>query len=325
MKNIISSLFPVVPSSSTSKRWVQNNAVRTIYFIFSLETSLGNYVLEKCELPYTAFIPKGLFERLLCRTLEWCSEPFNSEVDLSEFTLCKSHAILQAACHWFRVSLVAANHCVRVDVACGDDIHNFINFVRELCRRWRTVVSSGLQSLTMEPFVSYLGLPNHHLLLVPIRGVLAANPDSLRINRCNCTFHCFLSYRWGAGKRFVKSLYDHLTCGVVRGLRMRVLLDDTSFQTGDHFRQAFVESILATEVFVPLVTASSLDRLTRHDPQELDNLLIEWLTALLLLKFPDLDRNGSRFPLRFIVPICVVVRSQASYFTMVSSCQVLCR
>jgi hypothetical protein len=154
--------------------------------------------------------------------------------------------------------------------------------------------------------VSYLGLPNHHLLLVPIRGVLAANPDSLRINVRNCTFHCFLSYRWGVyDKRFVKSLHAHLTCGVVRGLDMRVLLDDTSFQSGDHFRQAFVESILATEVFVPLVIASSLDRLTRHDPQELDNLLIGWLAALLLLKFPDLDRNGSRFPLHFIIPICV--------------------
>jgi hypothetical protein len=182
------------------------------------------------------------------------------------------------------------------------------------------VASSGLQSLTMEPFVPYLGLPNHHLLLVPIRGVLAANPDSLSINRCNCTFHCFLSYRWGVyDKHFVKSLHAHLTCGVVRGLGMRVFLDDTSFQPGDYFRQAFVESILATEVFVPLVTASSLDRLTRHDPQEPDNLLIEWLTALLLLKFPDLDRNGSRFPLRFIIPICVEDRSQASYFTMVFS------
>jgi hypothetical protein len=101
MKNIISSLFPVVPSSLTSKRWIQDNAVRTIYFIFSLEKSLGNYVLKKCELPYTTFLPKRLFGKLLCRTLEWCSKPSTSKTDLSEFTLCKSHAILQAAGHWF--------------------------------------------------------------------------------------------------------------------------------------------------------------------------------------------------------------------------------
>jgi hypothetical protein len=322
MKNIISSLFPVVPSSLTSKRWIQDNAVRTIYFIFSLEKSLGNYVLKKCELPYTTFLPKRLFGKLLCRTLEWCSKPSKSEVDLSEFTLCKNHAILQAAGHWFRMSLVEANHCVRVDVVCGDDIRNFVSFVRELCRHWRTVASSGLQSLTVEPFVSYLGLPNHHLLLVSIRGVLGANPVPLRLSLTgeSCTFHCFLSHRWGAfDKRLMKSLHAHLTCGVVRGLGIRVFLDDTSFQAGDHFRQVFVESILATEVFVPLVTANAVDRLTRHDPQELDNLLIEWLTALLLLKFPDLDRNGSRFPLRFIIPICVEDCSQASYFTMVSS------
>jgi hypothetical protein len=130
MKYLIPSLFPVVPSSPTSKRWVQNNAVRTIYLIFSLEKPLGNYVLKKCEITYTTFLPKRLFEKLLCSTLEWCTEPSNSETDLSEFTLYKSHAILQAAGHWFRVSLVEANYFVRVDVACGDDICNFVNFVR---------------------------------------------------------------------------------------------------------------------------------------------------------------------------------------------------
>jgi hypothetical protein len=66
MKNLIQSLFPVVQFSSTLKRWVQDNAVWTIYVIFSLEKPLGKYVLKDCELPYTAFLPKGVSSNNSC-------------------------------------------------------------------------------------------------------------------------------------------------------------------------------------------------------------------------------------------------------------------
>jgi hypothetical protein len=114
---------------------------------------------------------------------------------------------------------------------------------------------------------------------------------------------------------------------MVRGQRARVFLDDKVFQTAEHFREAFVDSLLATEVFVPVVTVNALERMTRHDPHDVDNLLIEWLTALILKKFsgldndgrPGLDNNGRRFPLRFIIPICFNNRSNKSYFTLLPS------
>jgi hypothetical protein len=53
---------------------------------------------------------------------------------------------------------------------------------------------------------------------------------------------------------------------------------------------------------VSIISTNALDRMTCHNPQEVDNLLIEWLTALLLIKFQDLDSCGRLFPICFIVP-----------------------
>jgi hypothetical protein len=58
---------------------------------------------------------------------------------------------------------------------------------------------------------------------------------------------------------------------------------------------------------------------TCRSPQEVDNLLIEWLTALLLIKFPDLDSCGRLFPICFIIPVCLEDRSRRSYFSMSTS------
>jgi hypothetical protein len=100
---------------------------------------------------------------------------------------------------------------------------------------------------------------------------------------------------------------------------MRVLFNDREFRTAEHFRQAFLESILTTEVFVPIISTNALDRMTYHNPQEVDNLLIDWLTALLLIKFPDLVSCGSLFPICFIILVCLEDRSRRSYFSMSTS------
>jgi hypothetical protein len=216
---------------------------------------------------------------------------------------------------WFRMSWVSWSHCICLDVAAENAGPSCEDFINELWRRWRVAAAGGMQSITMAPFIPYMGQPDHHLLLVPFRGNVSTHTE-----RSANGFHCFLSYRWGkVDKLLVTALYEHLTGGMVRGHTMRVFLDDEVFRTAEHFRQAFVESILTTEVFVPIISTNALDRMTCHNPQEVDNLLIEWLTALLLIKFPDLDSCGRLFPLCFIIPVCLEDRSRRSYFSMSTS------
>jgi GTPase SAR1 family protein len=317
----IPALFPTAEASKKADKLVGD--VRTVYMFFTLEAPLIHEVLRECDLPIKGFLPKGLFDRLLCTTLDWCHETGS---DASEFTLCKSFAVLQAAGTWFRMSWISSNHCIQLDTAAGDGGMRTAAFVNELCQRWRSVATGGMQRLTVEVYVPYMGQPDHHLLLVPFHGKVLDNidlPGSVGLNGSGDRYYgyeCFISYRWGKfEKKLVTAMHEHLIGGMVRGQRTRVFLDDKVFQTAEHFRQAFVDSLLATEVFVPVVTVNALVRMTRHDPQEVDNLLIEWLTALILKKFPGLDNNGRRFPLRFIIPICFNNRSNKSYFTLLPS------
>jgi GTPase SAR1 family protein len=261
----IPALFPAAALLDKSNKLV--DGVRTIYMLVTLDEPPTRKVLRGCDLPSICFFPKGLFDRLLSATLVWCHETGG---DSNQFTLCKWSAILQAAGMWFRMSWVSWSHCICLDVAAEDAGPSCEDFINELWRRWRVAAAGGMQSITMAPFVPYMGQPDHHLLLVPFRGDVSTHTE-----RSANGFHCFLSYRWGkVDKLLVTALYEHLTGGMVRGHTMRVFLDDKVFRIAEHFRQAFVESILTTEVFVPINSTNALDRMTCHNPQEVDNLLV---------------------------------------------------
>jgi GTPase SAR1 family protein len=313
VKYFIPALFPVTAASTSAEKLLEGKAVRTIHLFFALNTELNNNVLREVDLPMAGFLPKGLFEKLLCTTLGWCYETHG---DVSRFRLCRSSAILQAAKIWFRVSWISTNHCIRIDAVVGENGPSVEAFVNELCRRWRAVTTGGLQVLAMEPLVAYMGQRNHHLLLVPFTqalGSCSGLPGGTGVN----DYHLFLSYRWGKlDKEFVTILYQHLAGAMVRGQSIRIFLDDKVLNSADRFQKIFFDSILVTEVFVPTVTTNALQRMVRHDPREVDNLLVEWLTALLLMKFPDADSNGGRFPLRFIFPICLNDRKGRGYFSL---------
>jgi hypothetical protein len=132
-----------------------------------------------------------------------------------------------------------------------------------------------MQSIIMR---LHAGQLDHHLLLVPFRGSVSTHTErSANVGSSN-GFHCFLSYRWGkVDKLLVTALYEHLTGGMVRGHTMRVFLDDEVFRTAEHFRQAFVECILTTNIYiyiyVSVIRTNALDRMTCHNLQEVGNLL----------------------------------------------------
>jgi hypothetical protein len=207
------------------------------------------------------------------------------------------------------MTAVPAKHCVKVDVI-GEDGVGFETVANELFKRWTVVVSGSLQSLVMAAFIPYLGQGESPLYLVPISVPLKvasygkegiSSTTTVGVVAGSSRYQCFLSYRWGElEKSFVTALHKSLEGGMVRGHNIRVFLDDKVFQEADRFQQVFFEAIFASEVFVPVVSPHALYRMTNHVPEEVDNLLIEWLTALLLYGFPVLC-NGS---LRKIYPVC---------------------
>jgi GTPase SAR1 family protein len=321
-KYLIPSLFPEAPSSlAAAKEWVEDKTTRTMYFVFSLANSVGKSILKESDLSCVGFLPKGLFSRLLCASLEWCHETSGNGIDLSQFTLCRSFAIMQVGGSWLRMTLVPANHCIRVDVVDGRAGADFPTVIDGLWHRWRTIVKSSYKSLTIMPFMPYLGHADYQLLFVPIalegtcpNATVVANMGSptTAVDK----YHVFLSYRWGDfEKQFVVDFYNHLRTGMVRGHQMRVFLDSSVFKKGDRLQKIMLVSVLSSEVFVPLVTPTALQRLICHDPQEVDSLLFEWLTALLLITYHDVgEQLGS--VLRYICPICFKGANGDGYFAV---------
>jgi GTPase SAR1 family protein len=322
-KYLIPSLFPAAPSSLIAKDWMEDSTVRTAYFVCSLDRALGKVVLRECDLPNYGFLPQGLYDRLLCAALEWCRASDTVEPVLPELTLCKSFAILKASGVWFRITLLPVKHCIQVDVVGGDTGVVFQDVITCLWRRWKAVVSSGSQAVCVFPFTPYVGQADHHLLLVPTATYKAYADPTAAVNVESCCissarYHCFLSYRWG-DKPFVTALHDHIVGGMGRGLRVRVFLDDQVFHAADRIQQIFFDSILNTEVFVPVVSPNAVLRMLTHNPAEVDNVILEWLTALLLIRFPDLHvHTNADHHLKYISPICFSGPAGGGYFAVMS-------
>jgi GTPase SAR1 family protein len=315
-KYLIPSLFPDLPSCPTSRKWAEDEPVRTFYMAFSLSKTLGKEVLKDGELAKVGFLPKGMFDRLLCSALSWCREASNNGTELTEFTLCKSFAILHAAGVWFRIVLIPAHHCIRIDVEEKTETC-FNTVVMGIWNIWKAVVASGVQALTMAPFIPFVGEVGRCELLVPMalfKAPFCAGVHAT-VKPSNSRYHCFLSYRWDdLDKLLVTVLHSYLKDFLVNGCKMRIFFDDATFKIADRLQKVFIASVVATEVFVPVISLASLKRMINYNEGEVDNLLMEWLTIILIDRFPALKTElGS--PLKFISPICI----KGGYFAVKGS------
>jgi len=87
----------------------------------------------------------------------------------------------------------------------------------------------------------------------------------------------FLSYRWGEhDQKFVKLIYDALLdCDYGY-----VFLDDRVIEVGNTLQDTFSKALITAKVFVPFCSHDALARMKTHNPEEVDNVLLEWILAL---------------------------------------------
>jgi hypothetical protein len=58
-----------------------------------------------------------------------------------------------------------------------------------------------------------------------------------------------------------------------------VFLDSQRLQYGEQFQEQFTKALANSLVVVPLITSAALQRMTTHDANTEDNVLIEWIVA----------------------------------------------
>jgi hypothetical protein len=67
-----------------------------------------------------------------------------------------------------------------------------------------------------------------------------------------------------------------------------VFRDKVRLQTGQQFRLEFITALTNSTVFVPVFSSAALDRMLKHNPAIVDNVLIEWLCAVVHYKMKRL-------------------------------------
>jgi GTPase SAR1 family protein len=340
---LVPALFPL--DDSVSKRidvvdrqaWAHGKPVTTVYVVFSLrKTLLGSGVRVK-DLAKHCFLPSGLFDRLLCTLLEWSQHC--GDIDPLTFQLKKNVAVMQIANVSFRLVWRSASNCIELNTTSLTPI----TLIRRLEKILTRLLKESIQSLYLQSAIlveetselAVADAPND--CLVPVTGCRAAVPagkfPSLVDNTEIVVDHAaiirqhpwltgaslvdpvdvFLSHRWGdCDDPFVSALNDRISDYVVAGSPLSVFYDVSHMKTGDRLNLEFFKGLLRTVTMVPIVSVNALQRILKHKPVNVDNILVEWLTALVLISYP----THFQVPLRTIVPLCFSDSSGYGYFSV---------
>ena len=117
------------------------------------------------------------------------------------------------------------------------------------------------------------------------------------------SYDVFISHRWDDNDDIVtKMLYDNFLGNYSIGCEYRavqVFYDDVRMRGGHQLQKVFGKALINSTVFVPIVCYSALQRMLTHDPQQVDNLLIEWMLALECMQYPTHSKVRGICPLIF--------------------------
>jgi len=109
----------------------------------------------------------------------------------------------------------------------------------------------------------------------------------LRIPEPFDKYMVFLSYRWMTFDSHCVSLIYDIFSNFLIGkdhTAVNVFLDKRLFQSGEHFQFIFVKALTQSCVLMPIVSADSLKKMISDDGSQFDNILLEWVVGLELVK-----------------------------------------
>ena len=289
-----------IGSTSTSSTLPPHSSITTS------ETKKMDSSYNATTLKSQGFLPHGMFEKILSRALIWSRDSNNTK---KGFLLHRNRVILFIGCQKIQMIERHDINCIQVDVQ-----GNALGIHHRLLIMLKAVISDCLQSLTITTLLPYVTIGTgtdvescHYFNLESVRNVFitqmgfpfdegwfSANEALKRysgwlihIKQCNDMekYDVFLSYRWGIyDSPFAMMLYDSLTLHTLTYEKNRALvsfLDRMRLVKGGQFQNDFVDALLKTMVFIPIVTFDSLQAMHRHDNTKVDNVLVEWWCALL--------------------------------------------
>jgi GTPase SAR1 family protein len=300
----------------------------TVFLVCSLSERVCRSTIQFNRLQDCCFFPGGLFSQLLCAVLDWSQLTLG--VDAAKFTLFSDMAYVSFANTEFRMLWKVTENVIQIDVAGGTPMTVFSRVAKLL----RKLIDESIQSLYFAGHVLHQPTSSSEAYLTPLVGTVSSMlaavgaVNDITVDRANVIeqhpwlcdtkrlhdgYDVFLSYRWGRDNEFVVALRDRLLDYAVEHRGLAIFIDKTEITVGQRFDMKFCRSLLHSEVLVPVISPTALERMMNPSTAETDNVLVEWLTAVVVLKFRA-QISGCR--LEKVVPLVICDRDGNEYFKM---------
>jgi GTPase SAR1 family protein len=300
-----------LPSSS--------NPSHSFSFIFTPSkdlTQMPTITLDDCS--KMGFLPSGLFEKLITKALTWSMNTSNYVSRGNLYNCYKNYAELAFGNQRFLMVADYSHHLITIHVVDGN---NPVSIHDRLRDQIQEIISECLKSLKFISALKYqIGNdPHHHQqqpnnsLLIRLNQIrsLVEKKTALSINipggrnllssqealqlygpwladfLSYNEFDLFISYRWGRyDSNFVKALFDRISLhSIDQSMRTaKIFLDVKRLQAGENFQMSIVHSLSKSLLIIPIVSSDALQRMITLQPTDEDNLLLEWICALELMK-----------------------------------------
>ena len=316
---LVPSLLPNVichPCVVNDQNWIAMQQIRSCYYIFCTDKKyLSKDKVDSRALKSQGFLPRGFMERLIGKAVKW-SQLTNIACIFDDEYLYQNYAHLSYGNQRFRLVCIPEINCIRLDVE-GEHpppIHDRISEQINICIKecmGSLYFGSFLRLDDMEELDERFTLVNLEAVrkdkyCIRYEGrLLDRKMFSSWVTSIETlpSYDVFISHRWDDNDDIVtKMLYDNFLGNYSIGCEYRavqVFYDDVRMRGGHQLQKVFGKALINSTVFVPIVCYSALQRMLTHDPQQVDNLLIEWMLALECMQYPTHSKVRGICPLIF--------------------------
>jgi serine/threonine protein kinase len=311
-------------------------------FIFTPSNDLSHLptiTSEDCN--KLGFLPSGLFEKLISKAISWSMITSNYVSRGNLYNCFKNSAELAFGNQRFLMIVDYYHNLITIHVLEGNNplsIHDrlrdqiqdiiseclkslkFLSVLKYQCQDQQHAIPdhfknedrnnllfirlNQIRCLVEEKSALSINIPGRRNLLSSTEVLRIYGPwltDLLSLNE----YDLFLSYRWGHyDSHFTKALFDRLSLhSVDQTMRtIHAFLDIKRLQVGENYQMKLVDALSKSLVIIPIVSSDALQKMLTLTSTDEDNLLIEWICGLEMIKHRQ-NNPGSGSRLMKFMPI----------------------
>ena len=274
----------------------------SFYFLFTSSNFLkSRKTISWGDIKSHGFLPQGLFERLICKAVNWSQVTQSEHSDISISHLFKDIASMRYGGQRFRLTCLTEYNCIKVDV----EGEYSIAVYKRLYDQIKVLISECMKSLIAIPSLIYSptststststeestchitvsealklvdgkipdyvveSSDNQHIILCA--NMKAQHPGWFGNLGLLPMYDLFISHRWGVKEKgiglhddsLVESIYDRLTYYSIEtnNRSINTFLDAQRLLTGRDFKFDFAKALIKSTVIVSIISKYASGRL----------------------------------------------------------------